>query len=110
METNQEQDTQVNVTDKNIPIHPMLLYYILAVNFFHYGGTTSASDILSESPTANGLFPATVSNYDLSMDEYEQDSEAEKDAENDLNILLNSGDPAIAETFSKAAQEVESEQ
>ena len=98
---------QGNVDTTKFPTSPVLLEYALAVYFYHFGAMKAQQDIMSESPNANGLFPSTVSNYEIETTDYERDTEMENVAKQDLKLLLDgAGDVDIAESYKDAMEAV----
>jgi len=108
----EQQDTQTsntvmqgNIDKDKFPTSPVLLEYALAAYFYHYAAIKASQDILSESPNANGLFPSTISNYEIESVDYERDEEAEKAAETDI-AMITGADEDIAESYRLAMEAV----
>jgi hypothetical protein len=91
----------------NLPTHPALILYALTVYGYCLAAEKTKTDIQSNDPTANGLFYSTEANY-KTLQTY--DTTETRDADEDLDDIINGLDPEIAETYRKAMEENETPQ
>lgn len=84
------------MSNNTLPTNTDLLLYALVVYGYCFAAAATHSNISSDDPTANGLFPIQQLNYSLTDTE-----EANKNnpAMSDFELINNSGDDDVLNTF-----------